>query len=346
MHSAHVTVVVPVYNAVAYLEQCYASLLRQSFQDYVLVMVDDQSTDGSWEQLVRWSRTNNRLRVLRQKVHTGSPVGARNWAIRNARTPYLAFVDADDWLADASVLQEAYERMLATDSDLLYCAYRLFSDVQKQEIGQWTFPEHLHITSAQPCFHATQAHDSFWLNFNSGACLKVYKTAFLRRENIWFVPTHFEDLAFSWKTYSKASKIFALDSPAYVYRVHHRGQRSRGDTRTLAQCLSGLAGASELLDWHFAQADLRPLDAAFVYVMFAQVLRWVRDNLPPEDFPSFYPGLSAFMLTLRDRVRQSPLFSAQEGDLFSRICQADHLTHAYICDHFHLANAIPARPHA
>jgi hypothetical protein len=92
-----VSVVIPLYQTERYIAETLASVLAQTFTDFEVIVVDDQSSDGG-PALAR-STGDARVRVVRQ-VNRGL-AGARNTGIRNARGRYIALLDADDlWEAD------------------------------------------------------------------------------------------------------------------------------------------------------------------------------------------------------------------------------------------------------
>lgn len=102
-----VSVVVPVYNPGEYIEDCIASLLRQSLPDdeYEAIFVNDGSTDTTPARLDRLAADHPHMRVIHQEPSgwSGKP---RNVGIAEARGEFVMFVDNDDWLGD-----EALERM-------------------------------------------------------------------------------------------------------------------------------------------------------------------------------------------------------------------------------------------
>ena len=90
------TVIVPVYNAAAYLGQCLESIRTQSFADWEAICVDDGSQDASPDMLRQYAARDDRFRVLTQKNRGVS--AARNCGLDAARGRYILFVDADDFL--------------------------------------------------------------------------------------------------------------------------------------------------------------------------------------------------------------------------------------------------------
>jgi glycosyltransferase involved in cell wall biosynthesis len=87
-----VTVVVPAYNAAAFVRRAVDSVLSQTWADRELLVVDDGSTDGTLGVLAGYGE---RVRVLTQA--NAGPAAARNHGLRAARGRYVAYLDADDW---------------------------------------------------------------------------------------------------------------------------------------------------------------------------------------------------------------------------------------------------------
>ena len=92
-----ISLVVPVYNAGAWLDEAMASIRRQSFEAFEVLLVDDGSTDDSAQKCSRVCAEDARFRLLRQK--NAGPAAARLTGIRAASGQYFAFMDADDRLA-------------------------------------------------------------------------------------------------------------------------------------------------------------------------------------------------------------------------------------------------------
>ncbi len=92
-----VSVIVPAWNAEAYLGATIESVLAQTMDDFELLIVDDGSVDGTHEVARRYERKDARVRLLTQP--NGGPSPARNHGMGEARGAWLAFLDSDDlWL--------------------------------------------------------------------------------------------------------------------------------------------------------------------------------------------------------------------------------------------------------
>jgi teichuronic acid biosynthesis glycosyltransferase TuaG len=91
-----VSVVMPAYNAAAYIGAAIRSVLAQSHKDWELIVVDDCSTDDSASIVADFARDDDRIRLIRLERNRGAPAGPRNLAIQAARGEWIAFLDADD----------------------------------------------------------------------------------------------------------------------------------------------------------------------------------------------------------------------------------------------------------
>lgn len=91
-----ISVIIPVYNVEAYLQQCLESVLAQDYRDLEVIVIDDGSTDCSGEICDRFAAADSRVRVIHQK--NAGAAAAKNAGLRIASGKYLSFVDSDDYL--------------------------------------------------------------------------------------------------------------------------------------------------------------------------------------------------------------------------------------------------------
>src|SRR4051812_17237344 len=97
-----ISVVLPVFNGSAYLNAAVTSVLSQEFRDWELLIVDDGSTDGSYEMGQDWQSKDPRIKIFRHEEGLNRGVSAsRNVAIRHASSEWIALLDADDiWYSE------------------------------------------------------------------------------------------------------------------------------------------------------------------------------------------------------------------------------------------------------
>ncbi len=99
------SIIVPVYDLEQYLPACIESVLRQTYGDFELILVDDGSTDGSLSVCRAYETKDPRIRVFHKE--NGGVSSARNFGLEHAAGEYISFVDGDDQLEP-----DLYERLM------------------------------------------------------------------------------------------------------------------------------------------------------------------------------------------------------------------------------------------
>lgn len=113
MKSVFFKIVVPNFNNFEYLSKCLDSILSQTFLNYCVIIIDDQSTDKSWDILTLYNRkypTKVFIHQVTEKLYAG---GCRNIGINwPISSQYTLFIDSDDWLYDNNVLQQLHDEII------------------------------------------------------------------------------------------------------------------------------------------------------------------------------------------------------------------------------------------
>ena len=222
-----VSVIVPCYNAGAYLEPCLRSVLAQTMGDLELLVIDDGSTDGSLSVVQEIARGDARMRVFHQENR--GVCAARNRGLDAARGEYVTFVDGDDLLPP-----DALERMLALapGADMVVCAHETFD---AQGNTQLVIPETRWMDRQGEARRRAAAlrlieGDSV-LNI---MCGKLHRRALLEREQLR-LDEHLkiaEDALFNLEAVLCGRGIAYLPEAAYRYRMHSASAthtRARGE---------------------------------------------------------------------------------------------------------------------
>ncbi|WP_244266233.1 glycosyltransferase family 2 protein [Listeria rocourtiae] len=96
-----VSVVIPVYNVISYIDETIESLLNQTLKEVEIVLVDDGSSDGSLERIIELATEHQNICVVKEP--NAGPGTARNNGLDVARGKYISFVDSDDVLPEKAL---------------------------------------------------------------------------------------------------------------------------------------------------------------------------------------------------------------------------------------------------
>ena len=218
-----ISVVVPIYNAEKYLEQCLESLENQTFRKIEIICVDDGSTDASEEIIDRFTARDRRFRkVIQENSGAGA---ARNKGLSLARGEYIIFLDSDDYFAP-DMLKHAYNKIREDEADI--CV-----------MGSWQHDEA--TDSITPCTYSLQLEnyppfrpfrtDDMTKNpfrcFVGWAWDKLYLKRFLLDSGLRFQELRTSnDMYFTYMSLFKAGKITTLDERLIYQRRNREGSLS------------------------------------------------------------------------------------------------------------------------
>lgn len=113
-----ISVIVPVYNAAAYLRECVDSILEQKYRNIEVILVDDASTDGSERICDEYGSADERVHVIHQE--NGGPGSACVTGMKAAVGDYYMFVDSDDYI-EPEMLTEMVARLAGRKGEIVCC---------------------------------------------------------------------------------------------------------------------------------------------------------------------------------------------------------------------------------
>jgi len=207
-----VSVIIPVYNAEAYLRQCLDSVVNQTLQDIEIICVDNGSTDSSLKILEEYKYADSRVNVLTQKKQYVSV--ARNNGMAQAKGYYLIFLDACNWL-EINALELMFVTAEENGVDIVICSENIYDDILNKSV--------LVLTQNTP-----RGVPFSWQDFSNGIfnCaavnteIRFYRTAFLHENNLLYPPFQADtDIYYSLYAMVLAKKIFLLNNDNAL--VHH-----------------------------------------------------------------------------------------------------------------------------
>ena len=113
-----VNIGVPVYNVEAYLRECLDSIMNQTFKDFEVIMVDDGSTDNSFNICQEYVARDNRFKLIHQE--NKGLAGARNTCLKYMHGEYITWIDSDDKVKP-DYLEKLLQVQEETDAQIINC---------------------------------------------------------------------------------------------------------------------------------------------------------------------------------------------------------------------------------
>lgn len=121
-----ISIVTPSFNCFKFIEQTILSVLKQTYSYWEMIIVDDCSSDGSYEIALDYSKKDKRIKLLRNEKRSGAAI-SRNKALDIAEGEYIAFLDSDD-LWEPNKLEVQINFMIQNDCDFCYSSYNLINE--------------------------------------------------------------------------------------------------------------------------------------------------------------------------------------------------------------------------
>ena len=128
--TAMISIIVPVYNVENYLDRCMERLQNQTYGNLEIILVDDGSKDNSGALCDAYAKKDPRVKVLHKE--NGGVSSARNAGLDIAQGQFVAFVDADDWVAH-NMFETLRENITTSGADCVFCSYYYAWDGGKRE---------------------------------------------------------------------------------------------------------------------------------------------------------------------------------------------------------------------
>ena len=206
-----ITIVIPIYNIVNYIDECLNSIICQSYHNLEIILVDDGSDDGSGAKCDDWKSKDDRIIV----IHTfhGGPSAARNAALSIAKGKYITFIDGDDRI-HSSFVHSLYSELVRNDAQISFCEVQY--DFGDQE-----------YSLTDNCDYSVEclSEDLIWERFLEGdrvcdlniICNKLFDLSLF--DSVSFpVGRKHEDDSTTYKLLYHSSLIVSVHKKMYFYR--------------------------------------------------------------------------------------------------------------------------------
>ena len=217
-----ISIIIPVYNAGNYIKKCIDSILSQTYENFEVIVINDGSSDNSWELLNKYYSDNKKIKLFNQENKGVSMT--RNFGIDNANGDWITFVDADDWIENNTL--ERIVNIIEQNNNLEIIMSNLFynrgSEQKKAyELSDLLVDENNKKELIDTMIAIDYGQKKYGLKFGNCRCIggKFYKSKLIKENNIKF-PTDivsYEDGIFNLYSNHLAKETYILSDALYHY---------------------------------------------------------------------------------------------------------------------------------
>lgn len=264
-----ISVIIPIYKVEQYLDECVESIIKQTYKNLEIILVDDGSPDGCPQMCDEWARKDERIRVVHKK--NGGLSSARNAGLDVATGEYISFVDSDDFIA-LDALQNLYDRFQGSEgigivSGMIY----RYQDSETCNFKQDWILKNEKIISAKEFLLETMSQKTSYTVWN-----KLYKREIL--DGVRFREgRNNEDTLFMYDLGKRMRglNVSMVEIPKYVY--YYRYREDSICTTSKVPLAIDILGNFELLMQDCEQSDHQLYDV--LYEQYAKTLFIFVDSL-------------------------------------------------------------------
>ena len=218
-YEPEVSIIIPVYNAETYLQECLDSVINQNLRDIEIICIDDGSTDSSLSILREYAQKDTRISVLRQEnLHAGV---ARNAGIAVARGKYIHFLDSDDWV-DTNTYKKLVSFMDRLKVDVLKFRSFCFDNKKKSLVStRFTDMDMLREEDFEKSYSLNRDY-RLLIYVSDAPWSGIYSRIFLLEHNVRFNNLLCaNDVSFFFRCLVHANKIYVTKERFVYYRINN-----------------------------------------------------------------------------------------------------------------------------
>lgn len=209
-----VSIIVPVFNVEKYLNECLNSIVNQSLSNIEIICINDGSTDNSYKILKSYADKEKRIKLYSQE-NQGVAV-ARNYALKEAKGKYVAFIDPDDIYPNNDIIKNLYEA--AEKSGCMIAGGEIQLLLPNNTITQ---PDFINDYDAEFPNYGIVKYEEY--QYDYGFQRYIFNRKMLIDNNIYFpLYRRYQDPPFFIKAMHQAGSFFAINKTTYQYRVDYK----------------------------------------------------------------------------------------------------------------------------
>lgn len=245
------SIIIPLYNKVDYIERCISSIINQNYQDYEVIIIDDGSTDGSDKAITR-HLSDNRVKLFR--IPNSGVSSARNKGIDIATGEFVLFIDADDYI-DRGYLQNIMHIAKENNADIyIWGITKNRTNGSQVSVipdlsGMYSLKDFLSLFVKEQY----QKHKGLYGYIPN----KLLKRSILKEHHLTFDASMklMEDYDFFLSYYSYCKSFYCFDETGYHYVAYTTNQKGAKRNTNYIQLIDVHEKCREMLKYHCVLTD-------------------------------------------------------------------------------------------
>ena len=291
-----ISIVIPAYNVSKYLRQCLSSILHQSAKNYQIIIVNDGSTDDTGKICEEYQKNNSIKYIYQENKGLGA---ARNTGLTYVNTPYVCFLDSDDWQDIRFV--EKFEQLITSldfEPDIIFTLPKCYNEASHMLEYWMDKSEYEQIFEVQDnksikVINTDNCPEVYSLEVNANR--KISRTGFLKDNHFTFPEgVKWEDIRPHIQLLHRAENVVALPGTGFIYRTNVPGQITAG---TGAGRLDVIKVFHDVLD-EVDRSDYSRAETAQIVNLMCKYSFWMLDMTNTEYIHALLEGLHQVFLRL------------------------------------------------
>lgn len=277
-----VSIIIPTYNSYQFMGKCLASLERQTYNEFEIVIIDDCSTDDTYGKIQDYMlNTAMDIKLYRLEKNSGPGV-ARNFGILNSTGEWIAFCDSDDWYED-EFLQKTIKEVETSKADIVMVDYYTVYGNDKKTCNGYTSLLKDFTTKKEIIAYSRPS-----------LCNLLVKKMLLIENQI---PNLYngEDIATIPILLSKAERISIIDQPLYNYYLRENSISNRADSSIYESLLNAFEIIKNNLgEEYFHEIEFIGIETVLYGVTLTALKAKVSDEIIINEIQKFISEFKSF----------------------------------------------------
>lgn len=268
---ARISIIIPVYNAEKYLDACLQSIENQTFRDYQIIAIEDQSTDNSFEILKKHEEKDKHKIVVLQNPKNMGAGSSRNRGLQVADSEYIGFVDSDDKIHE-TMYQSLWTASQETNADIARGnRFIVYNNLNLSMLGRdGNYHQKRIIVPKEELDYTSREYPS--------VTNKLFKRELIG-DSKFPEDLKWEDYPFCIPKLFHADKVVTVPEAEYYYRVNINGTTMKDARKIPKQLLDIFTASDRIIEEVLKDYPTKEIEEQLNFIAIQNSLQRMRDIL-------------------------------------------------------------------